>query len=209
MPSTLPTIFVIEDDLDVQSVLKWHLSSLGVSVRFFERPSEILVIKSPIGPSCLVMDFQLPEMNGLELLESLRAKGWLAPFIIASGFGDVPRAVDAMRLGAIDFLEKPIAPQKLLQAVTEALQRDSDRIQKLQETAKLAAKLERLTPRESEVLRLVVQGKLTKQIAMELGVTVKTIETHRSSIMKKLGISSVAVLVREVTQFGKARLADR
>ena len=202
MTSLSPTIFVVEDDPQVQTAVRWQLSSFGGQLRFFSRPSEILAARPARGPSVLIMDFQLPEMNGLELIEPLRSRGWLAPFIIATGFGDVPRAVDAMRLGAIDFLEKPIEPEKLSDAVKRALEIDQERLERNDQTTSIAKRLDRLTPRESEVLALIVAGKMNKQIAHELGVTIKTVETHRASIMKKMEIHSVAILVRLVVESG-------
>lgn len=193
-------IYVVDDDRDVQVSIGWILSSLGWKIRMFDRPSDILSLPIPAHCGCLVVDLQLPEMDGLELLRRLREKGWQLPFVVMSGFGDIPGAVTAMRLGAHDFLEKPISPEQLLQIVTKAVDRDRVRHEKELYLLSIQRRFDRLTPREKQVLELVVQGRLNKQIASDLKVAIKTVESHRSSLTKKMEVDSVAQLVRYVIE---------
>lgn len=174
------------------------LRRVDAEIKSYSRPSEMLNTHPTSGPSCLLVDFQLPEMDGLSLLAMLREQGWQMPFIVISGFGDVPVAVNAMRLGAIDFLQKPIEEETICQLASEAIRRDRERVLVFRRHKVIGERLQRLTKREFDVLEGVVAGRLNKQIATDLGIKVKTIETHRANLTRKLEVASVAQLVRMV-----------
>ena len=199
--TSLPTVYLIEDDADVRQSLQWMLSELEVNVEAFDKPSSVLSVSPPESTGCLVVDLKLPEMDGMMLLEKLRGSGWNLPFIVITGYGSIPDAVSAMREGAVDFIQKPLLKAPLLDRVRQALDRDRRRRENEEREKQVAERIDRLTPREVEVLDLVVKGKLNKQIAQELGVSIKTIETHRSSVTRKLEVDSVAQLVRLVLEF--------
>lgn len=195
------TIFIVEDDASVITTLRWMLTGQGATVREFSCPSSILTTPVPETPSCLLVDLRLPEMDGLTLLRQLRKDGWQMPFIIMSGHGNVRSTVSAMKLGAVDFLEKPLIEDLVLSSIHSALNSDSERMAKAHEALETSARISLLTRREDEVLDLIVDGNTSREIGDILGVKLKTVETHRSSIMRKLEVDSVAKLVREIVQF--------
>ena len=197
-------VFIVEDDLLVQKSLKRALAPLDLELNVYDKPSEILSVAPPNTAACVLVDLRLPEMTGLDLLQSLRSNGWLMPFVVVTGFGSVPGAVSAMQLGAMHFLEKPVDDVQLSNVVISALNRDQEELFKRQERIDFVEKLSSLTPRETEVLDAVVQGKLNKQIAKSLSLSVKTIELHKSNLRRKLKVDSVAQLVRLVTEVSVA-----
>lgn len=192
---TPPVVYLVEDDRAVQESLAWALRRVSAEIIAFSLPSEILNVLPTPGPSCLLVDFHLPEMDGLKLFQRLRDEGWGMPFIVISGFGDVPVAVSAMRLGAIDFLQKPVDPVRICELVEGAIQKDQERIAIAQRHEVIAERLRLLTKRELDVLDGVIAGQLNKQIAVALGIKVKTVETHRANLTRKLEVGSVAQLV--------------
>ena len=196
------TIYVVDDDKGMRDLLTRCLADLEAELVAFSRPSEILAVAPPSTASCLLVDYRLPEMDGLTLLGTLRSNGWSMPFLVVTGYGEVPLAVSAMHLGAVDFLEKPFDESVLRKQVSHALAEDAMRIRTSADTARLLEKLNKLTARERQVLQLVVDGKLNKQIAANLGVSLKTIETHRANLMRKLEPGSLARLVRMVIESG-------
>ena len=195
-----PTVYLIEDDAEVRQSLQWMLSELDVSVEAFDKPSSVLALPPPSSVGCLVVDLRLPEMDGMALLQKLRGSGWKLPFIVITGFGSIPDAVSAMREGAVDFIQKPLFKAPFLDRVSQAIKKDESRRECEERKSHVLAMLDRLTPREGEVLDLVVTGRLNKQIAVDLGVSIKTVETHRSSVTRKLEVDSVAQLVRLVLE---------
>lgn len=197
---TEPTVFVVDDDDGVRKGLDLLLRSVGLNVEVFSGAPEFLEEYNPDRPGCLVLDVRMPGMSGLELQERLKTEQIDIPIILLTGHGDVPMAVRAVQAGAVDFIEKPFREQVLLDRIQQALLLDAQRRQNRAQRAGVASRLANLTPREREVLRLVVSGKHNKSIAADLGVTVKTIEFHRSKIMEKTQADSVAELVRLVME---------
>jgi two-component system, LuxR family, response regulator FixJ len=189
------TVFLVEDDVDVRQSATWALERHGVAVEAFASAEEILMSLNPDALGCYVLDLRLPEMNGLELRRRLVENGCRQPFIILSGEGDVALAVEAMRLGAVDFIEKPVEPSKLLDAVRKCIEFDAVERRRRAAQQQLERRLNTLSPREREVFDLVVQGQTSKQIGMALTISPKTVEVHRSRIVKKLGFESAAQLV--------------
>ena len=198
--SSEPTVFVVDDDDGVRKGLSLLLRSVGLNVEVFAGAQEFLEDCNTDRPGCLVLDVRMPGMSGLELQERLKEEHIDIPVIILTGHGDVPMAVRVVQAGAVDFIEKPFREQVLLDRIQQALAVDARRREERTQRTALENRLTRLTPREREVLRLVVVGKHNKAIATELGVTVKTVEFHRSKIMEKTQADSVAELVRLVME---------
>lgn len=190
------TVFVVDDDAGVRKGLMLLLQSNGYRVEGYSGAREFLAAYDPAQPGCLVLDVRMPGMSGLELQEKLVADKIDLPIIILTGHGDVPMAVKALQAGAVDFIEKPFREQLLLDRIRSALDRGLERRQARAVQREIRARLDGLSAREREVLSLVVQGRQNRTMAEQLGVTVKTIEFHRSRIMEKTGASSVAELVR-------------
>jgi FixJ family two-component response regulator len=189
-------VFVLDDDQSVRTSLVNLLDSEGFSVEDFSSASEYLARQPFPGPSCLVLDVQLPGLDGFTLHKHLMQRGRLEEIIFITGHGDIAMGVQAMKNGAVDFLPKPFSDEALLQAVLQALARSAQNWQAREGTARIRARLATLTPREYEVFKLVIAGLLNKQIAAELGAAIRTIKTHRGRVMHKLGVASVADLVR-------------
>lgn len=193
-----PTVYVVEDDQDMRRSLEWALRSEGLRVAAYESPQEFLDEYDAESAGCLVLDLRLPGMSGLDVQREVRARGGIVPFVVITAHGDVPQAVAAMRQGAVDFIEKPFSRQQLLDRIREALASDADARRTAHDEHEVRKRLARLTPREREVLDLVVEGKLTKEIARRLGISPKTVEVHRSNLVKKMAVTCVAQLVRQV-----------
>jgi FixJ family two-component response regulator len=192
------TVFVVDDDDDLRESLTWLLESAGLRVKTHPTAQEFLNGYDPEAPCCLVLDVRMPGLSGLDLQEELTRRGVPPPIIIMTGHAEVPMAVRAFKGGAIDFLQKPFSDQVLLERVRQAL--DLDRRTRLDRSAhaKLATLLAYLTPREREVMDLVVAGKPNKIIASDLGISPKTVEIHRARVMEKMQAGSVAELARLV-----------
>jgi FixJ family two-component response regulator len=195
--SPSPTVFVIDDDVPVRDALSRLLRAHRFAVAAFASPKEFLEHYNPDTPGCLVLDLKM-RGNGFGLQRTLREKGSSPPIIFLTGHGDVPKSVQALKGGAVDFLTKPVNDEDLLAAVRVAIEKDHTLRQKQTEVSELRARLSTLTPREREVLELVVAGKLNKQIAGELGTVEQTVKVHRAHTMEKMGVKSVAELVRLV-----------
>jgi FixJ family two-component response regulator len=204
MSAPVRLVHVLDDDPLVRVGLGRLLRAAEYEVVLFESPDEYLATPSPPGPFCLVLDLRMPGMTGFELLDALRPRGCSAGVVVLSGHGNVPTTVTAMRLGAIDFLEKPVDGDRLVGAVDAALARAREHWRARQEETEIAARFRRLTPREEQVCALVARGLLNKQIAAELGAAERTIKQHRASVMRKLRANSVADLVRLVDQHANA-----
>jgi len=198
-----PTVFVVDDDASVLKSLVRLLKSMGYQTAAYGSAPEFLDDwrRNP-GPGCLVLDVQLPGLNGLELQEQLRSASWPIPIIFITGHGDIPMSVRAMKAGAIDFLSKPFQDEILLKAVREAILRSEQSLAEHAEHEANAAHYATLTPREREVMALVVQGLPNKRIAAELGACEKTIKVHRGRVMEKMQVRSVADLVRAAQKVG-------
>jgi FixJ family two-component response regulator len=198
-------VFVIDDDGLVRRALSRLLRSAGLQVQTFPSAKAFLDFAPPDRPACLVLDLQLPGPSGLELQAALIRAGRDIPIVFVTGHGDVPSSVRAMKSGAVDFLQKPFDGQELLGCVARALSRSREQRAERAERAVLQERSATLTPREREVLGLVVTGRLNKQIAGELGVAEKTVKVHRGRVMAKMQAGSVAELVRMVEKLGEER----
>jgi FixJ family two-component response regulator len=191
-----PIVFVVDDDPSVRKSLGRVLKTAGYQAQIFTTALEFLRRSTHPGPACLVLDLQLPDLNGLELQQMMAGTSHSLPIVFISGHSDIPTSVRAMKNGAVDFLTKPFQTQDLLRVIDEALTRSAREQHDQLENASFQQRLAQLTPRESDVLSGVIAGKLNKQIAAELGVGEKTVKVHRGRMMEKLGVHSVAELVR-------------
>jgi FixJ family two-component response regulator len=189
-------VFIVDDDPGVLQALSRLLNAAGYQTRAFSSAQEFLSVHDPSIPGCLVLDFAMPDLNGLQLQEALLAGGMSRPIVFVTGKGDIVTSVRAMKEGAVDFLTKPVSRTNLLAAIARARQLDFQAREIRREKAAIHAGLARLTPREREVFALVVAGKLNKQIAADLGTVEKTIKVHRARMMQKLGVHTVQDLVR-------------
>lgn len=190
------TVFVVDDDQAARESLRWLLESVGHRVNCPASALEFLESYDGSVPGCLVLDIRMPGMSGLELQNHLLERGWCLPVIIVTGHGDVPMAVRAMKAGAVDFLQKPYNDQVLLDRIQMALDLCRQRSHSHEELAKIQANYQQLTLREREVASLVVAGKANKVIAIELGLSPKTIEVHRANVMFKMRVKSLPELVQ-------------
>jgi|SoiMetStandDraft_2_1073263.scaffolds.fasta_scaffold225484_1 RNA polymerase sigma factor (sigma-70 family) len=192
-----PIVFVIDDDESMRRALERLLRSDGLHVETFSAASEFIGRQLPDRPACIVLDLRMPGLSGLEVQESLARAGREVPIIFVSGYADVPSSVRALKAGAFDFLQKPFSDQQLLDVIHEAVERDRTGRRERAERAAVRERFDTLTPRERDVLRLVLQGLLNKQIAAELGISEKTVKFHRGRVMDKTQAGSVAELVRQ------------
>ena len=195
---TIPTtiVFVIDDDESVRRSLKRMLDAADYAVEVFGRASEFLSRPAHPGPSCVIVDVQMPGLNGIELQKTLIQHGREEQLVFITGHGDIPMCADVMKAGAVDFLPKPFNRKEMLVSVERALGRSVEQRRGASEKSHARGLLQRLTPREFQVMELVATGMLNKQVGGELGMAEKTVKTHRSHVMQKLGITSVAELMR-------------
>ena len=192
------TVSVVDDDLAVRDSLALLMHSVGLQVETFASARDFFDAYRPDRRGCLITDIRMPGMSGLELQEQLSAQGYHIPVIVLTGFGDVPAAVRALKGGAVDFVEKPFNPQALLDLVQQAIVRDAEIREQATHEARLAERMALLTPREQEVMELVVAGKANKVVAIDLSISERTVELHRARIMKKMQARSLAELMRMV-----------
>jgi len=193
-----PVVFVVDDDPSVRSSLTFLLSSVGLQVESFDSAETFLRKKPPDAPSCLVLDVRLRGLSGLDFQRDLAVRNIRIPIVFVTGHGDIPMSVRAMKAGAIEFLTKPYRDQDLLDAVRIALERDRARREQEKGLTDLRQRFESLTPREQEVISMVVLGRLNKQIADQLGTAENTVKVHRRRAMEKMNAQSFADLVRMI-----------
>jgi two-component system response regulator FixJ len=197
-----PTIYVVDDDDSMRQAIALLLRTVGYTPVVFSRPSDFLAKYDPNVHSCcwtsrpLISGMRMPEMSGLEVQQQLNRSGAILPVIFITGHGDIPMAVQAMKDGAFDFLTKPFRDQDLLDRINNALKQDAENRAAIEKHADLRRRAESLTPREREVFELIVEGKATKVVAIDLGLSERTVEIHRANVMEKMGARSIAHLVK-------------
>lgn len=195
-------VFVVDDDASIRKALDSLIRSVGLTVQLFGSAQEFLQAKKPNVPSCLILDVRLPGISGLDFQRKLAESKIFIPIIFITGHGDIPMSVRAMKAGAVEFLTKPWREQDLLDAINVAIEGDAARRQQEKEISALRDRLEWLTPREREVLPLVVSGFPNKQIAAEIGTSETTVKVHRGQLMRKMGADSLPDLVRMAERLG-------
>lgn len=189
-------IYIVDDDDGMRRALTVLLTTVGYQAVAFARPADFLAQYNQNHPGCLVLDVRMPEMSGLEVQQQLNRAGSMLPVIMITGHGDIPMAVQAMKDGAFDFLQKPFRDQELLDRINAALKQDAENRAMVARHAEVKRRLDSLTPREREVMALVVDGRANKVIAVDLGLSERTVEIHRANVMEKMGARSVAHLVK-------------
>jgi FixJ family two-component response regulator len=194
--SEQPLAYVVDDDLAIRETLHDLLETMGLGMRGFSTPQDFLEAERPDRPSCLILDVRLPGYSGLEFQRQLAAAKDDIPIIFITGHADVPMSVRAMKDGAVEFLSKPFRNQDLLDAIQHAIEKDRLRRKERRDREELSQRAQALTPRERQVMELLVAGKLNKQIGATLGATESTVKTHRAQIMRKMKATSVVELVR-------------
>jgi len=194
--SSQQTVYIVDDDEGVREGFGLLMETVGQSHEVYSSAIEFLEAYHPDMKGCLVLDIRMPRMSGLELQEKLKEKESLLPIIFITGHGDIPMAVDAMRRGALDFIRKPFREQNVLDRINEALDIEAGKRQMLDDHQQVRARIESLSDRERQVFDLVANGEMNKAIAMDLGISERTVEVHRAQVMKKLVVRTLAQLVR-------------
>ena len=196
MTNSQQTVFIVDDDEAVRDALSMLLDTIGLAYELYSSAPEFLESYDESKSGCLVLDIRMPRMSGLELQAKLNEKKAMLPVIFITGHGDIAMAVEAMRQGGLDFIRKPFRDQDLLDRINEALDIDAGKRKKGLDRQQLLGKIASLSEREREVFHLVADGEMNKVIAFDLGISERTVEVHRSQVMKKLGVRTLAQLVR-------------
>lgn len=204
MSEQRPVVFVVDDDQAMREATRSLLASVGLRVETFGTAEEFLRARRPNAPACLVVDVRLRGLSGLDLQRELVSAGRPIPIVFITGYGDIPTAVQAMKAGAMEFLVKPFRDQQLLDAIQLAIERDRAERGHRAALGELRRRSESLSPRERDVMRLVVRGLLNKQIARELDISEITVKVHRGQVMHKMRVESLAELVRMVERLGSS-----
>lgn len=191
-----PVIYIVDDDDSMREALTLLLNTVGYTTASFARPADFLAKYDPNQSGCVVLDVRMPQMSGLEVQQQLNRSGSFLPVILTTGHGDIPMAVQAMKDGAFDFLQKPFRDQDLIDRINAALKQDAENREIVARHADLRRRAQSLTPREREVMAAVVDGKANKVVAIDLGLSERTVEIHRANVMEKMGARSVAHLVK-------------
>lgn len=197
-PSTDPTVFIVDDDDGVRRALRLLMKSVGLPAETYDSATAFLEAFDPRRPGCLVLDVRMPGMSGLDLQKELAARDAAIPILFITAHGDVPMAVETMKSGAVDFIQKPFRDQDLLDRIQKALELDARNRSQESGKAEIEARIESLTTRERQVLDMVVAGMPNKAIAIDLGLSERTVEIHRSRVMTKMEATSLPHLVQEV-----------
>ena len=195
-------VHIVDDEESIRDSIALLLRSVGIRSRQYQDAYEFLATYRPDGPACLVLDVRMPRMTGLELQQELNRRGWTLPVIFVTGHGDVPMAVEAMREGAIDFLQKPFSDEALIHRVGKALEQDERARGQALDRDTFTSRLESLTPREREIASRIVNGQANKVVAIELQLSERTVELHRARVMQKMKVRGVAQLVQAWTVLG-------
>ena len=193
---TPPIVYIVDDDESMREALTLLIRAVGYTTVAYARPGEFLAKHDPGAAGCVVLDVRMPQMSGLEVQQQLNRSGSLLPVILLTGHADVPMAVQAMKDGAFDFLQKPVREQDLIDRVNAALKLDDENRRAVEQRQDLRRRTDSLTPREREVMAAVVDGKANKVIAVGLGLSERTVEIHRANVMEKMGARSIAHLVK-------------
>ncbi len=196
MPTARPIVFVVDDDISVREALELLIRKIGWQPEIFASAQEFLDRPRSLVPSCLVLDISLPGLSGLELQKRIAVERTDMPIIFITGHGDIPKSVQAMKAGAVEFLTKPVSNEVLLGAIRQALERSRAALDRAAEIQELRDRYGLVSPRERQVMALVVSGLLNKQVADELGISVITVKTHRGKVMQKMKADSLAGLVK-------------
>jgi len=202
MTAFKPTVFVIDDDASIRKSLSRLLRSAGYTSETFSSAEEFLRREHFDGVGCILLDVKMPGLSGMDLQEELNKADYHMPIVFITGHGDIPMTVEAMKKGAVDFLTKPFDDEELLHALRTAIGKDRSARVEYTEVHEVRGRIGLLTPRENEIFRYVATGMLNKQIALELGIAEKTVKVHRGRVMEKLGVDSVAALVRLAEKAG-------
>lgn len=200
-----PTVFIVDDDEAVRNCVRGLVESINLHVESFASAEDFLSAYTPDRPGCLVLDVRMPGMGGLELQRKIAKSGHSLPVIMLSGYGDVTMAVRTMKAGAVTFLEKPFNNQVLLDTIREAIETDAQGRRDLSQAAEIQARIARLTPRERQVMDLLVAGNMSKAVAAKLRLSEKTVEVHRGHVKKKLKAKTIADVVRFAFLSGATR----
>lgn len=198
----IPTVHVVDNDIGVRNSLRFLLGSASLQVQTYESGEEFLQNVNPLEPGCIVLDLRMPNLSGIGVLQKLQENRNNIPVIVISGHADVSSAIDIMKLGAIDLLQKPFDPRSLLEAVRRAVNDSLEMHRRRIEHERLNQRLAQLTPRESELLKLVVRGRSNKQIAHDMNIAFKTVVNHRANLMSKTQATNAADLARISTMIG-------
>lgn len=197
---TYETVFVVDDDHDMRTSLQWLIESISLKVELFESAEAFLAAGRQDHPGCLILDVRMPGIGGLRLLEQLRSQGYRTPAIILTGHGEISMAVQSMKTGAFDFLEKPASPQVILDRIQDALRLDRETREKTRESRAIDEKISHLTRREKEILDLLVSGESTRGIAERLFISERTVEKHRENLLGKMEAHSMIELIRRILE---------
>ena len=202
MNTSTGVVYIVEDDISFRKSVERLIRTSGFETVAFESANAFLTQATIQRPACLLLDVRLPDLHGLQLQKKLMQQGMHLPVIFMTGHGSIPMSVSAMKKGAIDFLPKPFKTEDLLKSIREALDRDLFNMKEESQKSKVGSLINTLPPREKEILRWLITGKLNKQIAYDLGITERTVKAHRSRVLEKTKVSSIAELVRLAEQAG-------